>query len=175
MVSKARLKELALRLTGISAPWIGAQWNAPEAQRAVAKRVIALLEDKRVLYANHAWEVPDHCVLSVLDIREALTQELGKLEPSTEIADTLRALRAACRKFLTAMAPHVGTSRRGHWSDRDFLTALGELRAVFGVHTAIIASKFDVPVEGELASTFPVVDDPNEKYDLNDLRRRLGR
>jgi hypothetical protein len=175
MLTKARLKELALRLTGIGSPWVSAQWNPPPAQRAVAKRVIALLEDKRVLYANYAWEEPRHCALSVLDIREALTQELGNLEPGIEIADTLRALRAACRKFLTAMGSEDGAGRPRYRDDRDFLTALGEFRAVVGVHTAIIAAKFGVPVEGELASTLPLADDPNEKFPLNDLRRQLGR
>jgi len=68
-------------------------------------------------------------------IRHALSCELGKLEGTAEIAGSLRALRAACRKFLDAMpSTDRGRPMRSHHDDRDFLTALGELRGVFGVH-----------------------------------------
>lgn len=170
-MAREKLKALAGRLNGLSTPWFGLNWSPPESQREVAKRVLAMLEDRRVLYAQHAWEVPDHCAQSAIEIRRALSTELGKLESTAEIAGSLRALRAACRKFLDAM--HVagqGGPRIRH-DDRDFLTALGELRGVFGVHVAIIAERFDVPVERELASTLPLVDDPNEPHKLGDLRR----
>lgn len=41
-------------------------------------RVIAFLEDRRVLYAPDELEVPSHCVHSVLEIRHFLSGELGK-------------------------------------------------------------------------------------------------
>jgi len=170
-----KLKELALRLNGLSTPWFGVNWNPPEAQRTVAKRVLALLEDKRVLYAQHAWEVPQDCVQSVLDLRQVLSAEIGKLDDHAEISGSLRALRAACRKFLEALGPYRADmdARRftmSHWGNRDFLAALGELRGVFGIHVAIMAEKFSLPVEAELASILPLPDD-NEKYAIGDLRR----
>jgi len=89
-----KFKETFARLTGISVPFFGVQWRPPEADRAVAKRVIALLEDRRVLYAPSEMEVPEHCVHSVIEIRSFLTRELGKLESTSELASNLRVLRA---------------------------------------------------------------------------------
>jgi Family of unknown function (DUF6650) len=59
-----RFKEILSRLTGISVPVFGVSWNPPEADRAVVKRVVAFLEDRRVLYAPSEMEVPEHCVHS---------------------------------------------------------------------------------------------------------------
>lgn len=42
-------------------------------------------------------EVPSHCVHSVIEIRHRLSDELDKLEGSSELAASLR---AACHKFL---------------------------------------------------------------------------
>jgi len=53
-------------------------------------------------------EVPSHCVHSVIEIRHRLSDELGKLESGSELAARLRAMRAACRKFLE----RVGTDGR---------------------------------------------------------------
>ncbi|MDE2346796.1 MAG: hypothetical protein KGL13_10065, partial [Gammaproteobacteria bacterium] len=64
-----KFKDIAARLTGISSPIFGVSWKPPETERSVAKRVIAFLEDRRVLYSPSEMEVPDHCVESVLDIR----------------------------------------------------------------------------------------------------------
>lgn len=88
-----RFKETFARLTGISVPFFGVQWNPPEADRAIAKRVIAFLEDRRVLYAPSEMEVPEHCVHSIVEIRSFLTSELGKLEETSELASSLRTKR----------------------------------------------------------------------------------
>src|SRR5580698_4874598 len=95
-----KFTEIANRLTGISTPFGGASWQPAELEIAGAHRVIAFLEDRRVLYDPCQMEVPDHCVRSVIEIRHCLTEELGKLEGGSELAASLRAMRAACRKFL---------------------------------------------------------------------------
>ena len=109
-----KFKETFARLTGISVPFFGVQWSPPEADRGVAKRVIAFLEDRRVLYAPSEIEVPEHCVHSIMEIRSFLTSELGKLEGTCDLASTLRALRAACRKFLDTVQKD-GESNRPIW------------------------------------------------------------
>jgi hypothetical protein len=171
-----KLKEIAARLTGFGAFGFSANWNPPEAQRTTAKRVISFLEDKRVLYAPESLEVPRHCIDSVLGIREMLTRELGSLPPDAELADSLRALRAAGRKFLDTIQPRQreieqhGLSH-GHWASWVFMGALGEMRGVFGVHLAIIAVRFGLPIERELASIVPGEDEADGSFAPNDLRR----
>jgi len=58
-----------------------------------------------------------------------------------------------------------------HWGNKDFLAALGELRGVFGIHVAILATKFDIPIEEDLRSILPLADETDEKYSRDDLRR----
>jgi hypothetical protein len=70
-----KFREVIARITGISVPAFGLQWTPPEADRAIAKRVLTFLEDRRVLYVPSEMEVPYHGVQSVLHIREFLTAE----------------------------------------------------------------------------------------------------
>jgi hypothetical protein len=147
-----KFKEIVARLTGISTPVFGVSWNPPEAECAVARRVLTFLEDRRVLYTPESMEVPEHCIRSVLEIRAMLTHELGQLTSADELADSPRALRAACRKFLDTIQPRQRDIERygfsqGHWASWMFLGALGEMRGVFGVHLAILAAKFGLSVE----------------------------
>ena len=123
-------------------------------------RVIAFLEDRRVLYAPDELEVPSHCVHSVLEIRHFISGELGKLDTKSEFAASLRAMRAACRKFLES----VGTDGREvilyadhhrHWASWTFYSALGEMRGTFGVHLAKIAAEFKLDIEDRLATILP--------------------
>ena len=95
-----KFSEIANRLTGISTPLGGVSWQSSDLEVSAARRVIAFLEDRRVLYAPEEMEVASHCVQSVLEIRHFLSGELGKLDAKSEFAASLRAMRAACRKFL---------------------------------------------------------------------------
>ena len=155
-MSRRRLADLARRLTGISTPVIGVSWEPSESDTAVARRVLAFLEDRRVLYEPSEKEVPEHCVQSVLQIRETLTEELGRLDTGSTLLESLRAMRAACRKFLGAIdggAPH--SFWRGPYQSWEFGAALGELRGVMGVHVALIAHRYGLPVERDLARIMP--------------------
>ncbi|NIE63196.1 hypothetical protein F3J17_04860 [Burkholderia sp. Ax-1719] len=107
-------------------------------------------------------EVPSHCVESVLLIRESLTSELGKLAAASGICGSLRAMRAALRKFLTTVGADDRTSiiygaQRGHDASWIFNGAVGELHGVFGIHIALLASKHGLDVADELATIIPSV------------------
>jgi hypothetical protein len=174
-----KFSEIANRLTGISTPFGGASWQPAELEIGAARRVIAFLEDRRVLYKPGEMEVPSHCVHSVVEIRHCLSTELGKLDNGSELAESLRAMRAACRKFLD----RVGTDGRevilyannnGHYASWTFYGALGELRGTFGVHVAKIATQFRLDVEDKLASILPASADADTGDDEL-LFRRLYR
>ena len=169
-----KFREIASRLTGISVPLFGVSWNPPAAEVTVARRVIAFLEDRRVLFADESIEVPSDCVSSVLELRRYLTSEIQQLS-DTELCRSLRAMRAACRKFLEAVDDRSGIIVRhgfdhGHWASWRFGSALGELRATFGLHVAKIASQNGLDVEDGLSRILPARDD--DESDPGDTKPR---
>lgn len=158
-----KFKQIIGRLTGFSVPVFGVSWNPPEPEVQKAKRVLTYLEDRRVLYNPDSLEVPEHCVQSVIDIRSFLTIEISSMNSNSELSSALRAMRSACRKFLDSVNERDGDIirfgfQRGHWASWRFLPALGELRGVFGIYIAKIATSYGLDVEKELASILPEVD-----------------
>jgi hypothetical protein len=100
-------------------------------------------------------------------IRQFLTNEIGSLEPGSELAATLRAMRAACRKFLNSVGDEKGDvirfgGQRGHWASWVFNGAVGELRGTFGVHVARLAAQYGLDVEDQLAAIIPARDIDDE-------------
>lgn len=162
-----KFQEALSRITGFSVPAFGIQWTPPEAERAVAHRVLTFLEDRRVLYVPSEMEVPSQGVQSVLRIREFLAGELGKRTGDGQLTQSLRAMRAACRKFLDAAGPEDGPIVRygfdhGHYASWEFNQALGELRGVFGIYIAILAATHGLDIEAGLAAIVPGRDDEGE-------------
>jgi hypothetical protein len=158
-----KFKEVVSRITGFSVPIFGIQWTPPEAECAVARRVLAFLEDRRVLYVPSEMEVPAHGVQSIVAIREFLTTELGRRAKDDQLTNSLRAMRAACRKFLDQIGPVDGPVVRhafshGHYASWEFNQALGELRGVFGIYIAILAASHGLDIENGLASIVPGAD-----------------
>lgn len=157
-----KFSEIAKRLTGISTPIFGVSWQPSDSERTVARRVIAQLEDRRVLFVASEMEIPEHCVRSVLEIRQQLTAAIAAVGEGSELSSALRAMRAACRKFLASVHSderiiQFGASR-GHYASWHFNGAVGELRGVFGIHLAKIAAQFGLDIEDELASILPAPD-----------------
>ena len=173
-----KFKEVIHRISGISCPVFGISWNPPEADRAVAKRVLIFLEDRRVLYTPSEVEIPDHCVESVMIIREFLTNELTNVDENNLISESLRAMRSSCRKFLnTIRAEANGKIIRfaispGHYASWEFNQALGEMRGIFGIHIARIAAQYGLDIEDDLAKILPYSDDDGEQSLSNVPRLR---
>ena len=167
-----RFREVIARITGLSSPVFGVSWNPPEPEVAIARRVVAFLEDRRVLYVPSEMESPDHCVQSVLEIRHFLTEEIQSLSESAEIVNSLRAMRAACRKFMTTVGVRSDIIRfgahRGHWASWEFNGALGELRGVFGIHLAKLAAAYGLDVEDDLARILPTVAEGEDAEETDD-------
>jgi hypothetical protein len=159
-----KFREIAeSRVTGLSCPIFGVSWEPPESERTVARRVIAFLEDRRVLYVPGEGESPEHCVRSVIEIRQFLTEELGKIEANLHLSKPSAAIRAACRKFVSVTEKDRGVILRNanshmHYASFTFSSALGELRGVAGIHIAMLAATYGLDVENDLASIFPESD-----------------
>jgi len=158
-----KFKEVVKRITGISSPVFGVSWNPENTERDIAKEVINFLEDRRVLYNPSEMEVPCHCINSVLRIREFLTSKISTLPTDTELGKSLKAMRAACRKFLDKIGTKNGDivrfgAHNGHWASWEFNSAVGELRGVFGIYIAKISVAYGINVEEDLAAILPMED-----------------
>ena len=152
--------DVARRITGISTPVFGVSWSPPENTRDIARRLVAFLEDRRALYAEYNMEYGPWVIESVLEIRSELTAILQACPEETNLTDPMRAMRAACRKFLDDVGHHENMRRfpymEGMW------LGLGELRAIFGLHLARLCAAYGVDVEPELASILPEPDEDGE-------------
>lgn len=149
------------RLTGISGPWGGLQWETVEGDKQVARRVINYLEDRRILFGNRHTEDQRHCLASALQIREYITKQINAANPGKTLEQTLKAMRAAFRKFVDAAGPdaiYFSSYHGSHQAD-PFSLALGDLRTSVGMYIAMIAGNFNIKVDDELASILPPDDD----------------
>ena len=141
-----KFKEILARITGISCPVFGVSWNPPEADVTLAKHLITFLEDRRTLFNPMCTEVPEQCVQSILGIREYLNRLLITHLVEKDLSDSIRAMRAACRKFLDVI-PQAEKDKHYFLHGPHFRLALGELRGVFGIHVAKIAVQYGIDLE----------------------------
>ena len=162
---KFAFSSMANRLTGISTPFFGASWNPAELDVDLANELITFLEDRRMLYVPFAWENPPYVIESVMQTRAELSTLVSRVDRHSPLGESARAMRAACRKFLTAAGPPGISTRElaaevgAPFSDpvtQSGLTAdLGELRGVFGIHIARISAAYGIDVEEDLARILP--------------------
>jgi hypothetical protein len=150
------------RITGFSLPWIGAQWERVPGDKETAERVLTFLEDRRVLFNDYHVEDERHCLQSATEIRGFLTEEIGEAHRK-ELVDSLRAIRAACRKFMDAGGLGAARFRPNHFPlSPEFMLALGDFRTLMGVQIARLAKQYDLDVEEDLARIFPPPDEDEE-------------
>ncbi|MFT3981184.1 MAG: hypothetical protein QM687_11985 [Ferruginibacter sp.] len=156
-------KEIANKLTGFSIPIFGVSWTPAKLEIDVAKKVITFLEDRRVLYVVYELESPQHCLSSILQIREFLTTQMFDLSDKSELANILRSMRSACRKFLDSVQGQYYFNKGRGRIDHDlgmggqihFYNAMGELRAIMGILLAKIIVMHGLNFEGELLNIIP--------------------
>jgi hypothetical protein len=155
---------------GVLSPIFGVQWTPPTVDVTVARKVIAFVEVRRVLFSGHTHEVPGECVASVIDIRDFLTAVIGDGGIGRHLEEPLRLMRGYCMRFLAqvgtsedradpdAAVRHLFRDPSRRWADERFSLALKELRAGIGYQVAAIAATFGLDVEDTLAQTLPVVE-----------------
>ncbi|WP_339430052.1 DUF6650 family protein [Pseudomonas taetrolens] len=155
-------KEYALKferiyknITGLSCPVFGIQWNAPVIEADEARSIIALLENKRVLFNPANMEDANHCALSILDIRSEITKALQALPASSALSSSLRRMRKSCLEF---------SNKLGHPNFLSFdppvqvsilERELFKLREKFGISVAEISVAYGVDIDDGLASIIP--------------------
>lgn len=157
--AKVQSQSLLSRLGGFSAFGFGVSFKAPEPERMVVRDVITALEDKRALYVSAVCEQPDHVLQSIMQMRQELTAGLKRVGDKSPAKDAFRAMRAACRDFLTHPVMQEGgkemLQHRGLYQQEEFLLGLGKLRSVFGQQIALLGYLYGIDIEEQLAATLP--------------------
>lgn len=151
-------KDAVRRITGFSTPFRRIQWKYSTPERHHKRPLITFLEGRRALYVPFQIGVLDQVTASLQAIREKLPETLNASEP-------VRAMRAACQKFLTKPHPKFHNFPWRHhpeWrknSNREvslgFFVALRELRAAVGAQLAVLASGYCLDLELKLAAILP--------------------
>jgi hypothetical protein len=169
-----RAKDMLKRITGVSTPWFGISWNPPASDRDAIHKFLAFLEDRRALFNPLPAEVEDHVISSIHMIRAECAATVGTLNEKAPGAEHVRAIGAACRRFLDEPYPtfdDIMERRRDPYFEQDahhdrlrrgthpagFFTALGELRAFVGIQIAMLSSLYEVDVHGDLVRILPPV------------------
>ncbi|MFT4264078.1 MAG: hypothetical protein QM572_11900 [Nocardioides sp.] len=155
---------MGYELTGVSIPLGGIQWQKTPGDKAVARAVLAFLEDRRLLFGDRHVEDERHCVQSALQIRTMLTEQITNAKAGRELEGCLKAMRGACRKFVEVAGPEGRHFDRPHYPrEADaFGLALGDLRTAIGYQLAIILSQYDINIEPPLASILPAADEDDQ-------------
>ena len=150
---KVKGKSLLSRLTGISTPFVGVSWSPPADEKDIARKLFVFLSDRRALYNPYDIEIGPHVIHSVMEIRQRITSDLENLVSDSPLRQNLKAMQAACRRFLDE---NQKPNKIYGWQHEAKLhSTLGELRALFGVHVTQIAYSYNLEVEEPLASILP--------------------
>jgi hypothetical protein len=171
----ATWREIASRFRGFGASMFGfgltASYAPPRAEVTIVQDLFTFLEDRRVLFNDYELEVPRYCVESVQQIRQHLTTLLRELPNSQGLPQHLRVMRASCREFMDAIPPDKMPHNMFHGGTQEwhFCTALGRLRGTMGMHIGLLAAKYQLGIEGDLATIFPPP--PDDDDDDVDVRR----
>lgn len=146
------------RMTDFSTPLGGFGWERKDDDREVARRVINLFGDRRMLWKDFSLEIEEECVSSASKVRDALGQHLDNPDISAHMQRRLQALQAMFREFMDSV-PDAGRPwgpppRRACGTD-PLSEALGRLRALVGVQVGAMASDYDLEIPDQLAQIVP--------------------
>lgn len=149
---------MRFRLTGATLGTVGAQWDRKDDDREIARRVLNMLGDRRVLWKDFTLEVEEHCVASAIEIRRELGRHLDNPEITDALAARLRLLQSLFRSFIDEIGPYGADPPHHRWRGvgTDPLSmALGRLRGLVGLQIGVLASEFDLEVGDDLALIAP--------------------
>lgn len=142
------------RITGVSSPVGGVQWEYRVGDAEIARRVISILEDRRMLWVDLNYEIPDECIRSAEKTREALTEQINTAGIGPELEAVLKQIRKLFANFMTTGAWGRDHPRYPYGAD-EFSVALGELRAAVGERLAVIVSTYGLDVDDDLRRVIP--------------------
>lgn len=143
------------RLTGASSPLGGGEWERKDDDREIARRVMNLLGDRRMLWKDFSMEIEEHCVTAANTVRAGIGSHLDNPEISSELARQLRLLQRLFRDFVDEVGPAGEGGHVRYYATDPLSIALGRLRGLVGIQVGELAAKYELEVSDELATIVP--------------------
>lgn len=126
----------------------------------VAAQVIALVEDRRALWAAFDAEFPDRVRRSLDGLRRDFTALRSRCLKGSPLDTVILALGQTIRHFFDAVEPFDLDTLRCDGVDpewRAFEAALRILRKSIGFQIAALATSYSLPLQGEFAEYQPMI------------------
>ena len=140
------------RITGVSVPIGGVQWEWTPSEREVLRKLIVVLEGRRALRHAHCYETKDAVTDSILSIHKELTATIQNLSEGSHALPALYTMREACEEFLTFAEMRL--RRRGRPFDpsahRQWAEALDQLRIEFVQALHSLVDGYQLEIHGRL-------------------------
>lgn len=145
------------RATGGSSFGFGAQWEHRDDDGEIARRVLNLLGDKRMLWKDFSLEIEEHCLSSADHARKELGKHLDNPEVGGDMSRRLQLLQRLFRDFMDEVGPGGGEWDRHYrpMGTDPLSMSLDRLRGLIGVQIRELAAEFDLDVPMELATIVP--------------------
>ncbi len=156
-----RWSEILARLNQIGIGPVNVGWAPVEADSVRVRRIIRYLEDRRMLFNDCAQEDLRYCVISAEEIRKRLTTELEQLPDNSPLLSYFRAIRTSARMFMDRFPEATYPSFESDDRSLQQLAMsiyLGQLRSEIGLQVALMAARWQVDVENDLARVLPRFD-----------------
>ena len=147
--------EILARITGVSVPIFGIQWQPSTPQIKVARDLMRELEDKRVLYRSEDLEGAHHCVYSVMDMRQKLTMSMQQVDTDDPLYKQLQKIRRASRDFCDVIGSQKFDTSPAPVQKSLLSRELAKFRQVVGSAVGAISIAYGLDIEDELASIIP--------------------
>jgi hypothetical protein len=116
----------------------------------VARKVVAFLEHKVLLFSERQSGNERECVSAAAESRAFITAELTTAKPGESLASSLRAMRAALRTFVDAGGPGA-RNFTGSRRSLSYCRALETLQALVGLQLATIVDRYDIQINPAIA------------------------
>lgn len=135
----------------------GGAWERKDDDGELARRVLNLLADRRMLWKDFSLEIEEQCVTSADHVRKQLGGLLDNPEIGAELGRRVQLLQRLFRDFMGEVGP-AGGNLDPNWRPMgtDPLSmALGRLRGLVGVQVGELAAQFDLDVSEDLSAIVP--------------------
>ncbi len=120
----------------------------------LARGVLAFLEDRRILWEDMRFEIPDECMRSAEKTREYLTSAIQVPGIGAAYAQLLAEIRQLFTVFMMQENRHR-YMHGGPYGPDELSLALGNLRSAVGERIAELSVAFDLTIGHNLQSVVP--------------------